>query len=185
MSKNYKVLGTDSEFLKPDLDDRKYRYIQLPNDLKALLIHDPEADKAAAALDVNIGSFQDPEHLPGLAHFCEHLLFMGNKKYPDENEYASFLSKHGGSSNAYTGSQNTNYYFHLNHEHLYPALDRFSGFFSCPLFNQHSTDKEINAVDSENKKNLQNDIWRMYQLDQSLTNWDIITGTKIGRASCQ
>lgn len=172
MSKNYKVLGTDSEFLKPDLDDRKYRYIQLPNDLKALLIHDPEADKAAAALDVNIGSFQDPEHLPGLAHFCEHLLFMGNKKYPDENEYASFLSKHGGSSNAYTGSQNTNYYFHLNHEHLYPALDRFSGFFSCPLFNQDSTDKEINAVDSENKKNLQNDIWRMYQLDKSLTNWD-------------
>ncbi|CDO94319.1 unnamed protein product [Kluyveromyces dobzhanskii CBS 2104] len=172
MSSNYKVLGEDSEFLKPDLDDRKYRYIQLPNNLKALLISDAEADKAAAALDVNIGSFQDPEHLPGLAHFCEHLLFMGNKKYPDENDYSSFLSKHGGSSNAYTGSQNTNYYFHLNHENLYAALDRFSGFFSCPLFNQSSTDKEINAVDSENKKNLQNDIWRMYQLDKSLTNWE-------------
>ena len=172
MSNKYKTLGTDSEFLKPDLDDRKYRYIQLPNNLKALLISDAEADKAAAALDVNIGSFQDPEHLPGLAHFCEHLLFMGNEKYPDENDYSSFLSKHGGSSNAYTGSQNTNYYFHLNHENLYPALDRFSGFFSCPLFNKASTDKEINAVDSENKKNLQNDIWRMYQLDKSLTNWE-------------
>lgn len=169
---NYKVLGKDSEFLKPDLDDRKYRYIELPNKLKALLIHDPETDKAAAALDVNVGSFQDPEHLPGLAHFCEHLLFMGNEKYPDENEYSSFLSKHGGSSNAYTGPHNTNYYFHLNHENLRDALDRFSGFFTCPLFNQDSTDKEINAVDSENKKNLQNDVWRMYQLDKSLTNWE-------------
>ena len=165
---NYKIL--ESDFLKPDLDDRSYRYIQLPNNLKALLIHDPTTDKAAAALDVNIGAFEDPENLPGLAHFCEHLLFMGSKKFPDENEYSSYLSKHGGSSNAYTGAQNTNYYFEVNYQHLYGALDRFSGFFTCPLFNKNSTDKEINAVDSENKKNLQNDLWRLYQLDKSLTN---------------
>lgn len=165
---NYKDFNL--KFIKPDLDDRSYRFIELPNNLKALLIHDPTTDKAAAALDVNIGAFEDPETLPGLAHFCEHLLFMGSKKFPDENEYSSFLSKHGGSSNAYTGSQNTNYYFEVNHEHLMGALDRFSGFFTSPLFNQNSTEKEINAVDSENKKNIQNDIWRMYQLDKSLTN---------------
>ncbi|CAL9729259.1 A-factor-processing enzyme [Monosporozyma unispora] len=165
---NYKILETD--FIKPDLDDRSYRYIQLPNNLKALIINDPTTDKAAAAIDVNIGAFEDPEQLPGLAHFCEHLLFMGSKKFPDENEYSSFLSKHGGSSNAYTGAQNTNYYFEINYEHLYGALDRFSGFFTGPLFNKESTDKEINAVDSENKKNLQNDLWRFYQLDKSLTN---------------
>ncbi|CCF56032.1 hypothetical protein KAFR_0A05970 [Kazachstania africana CBS 2517] len=157
-------------FIKPDLDDRSYRFIKLPNNLKALVIQDPTADKAAAALDVNIGAFEDPEHLPGLAHFCEHLLFMGSEKFPDENEYSSFLSKHGGSSNAYTSSLNTNYYFEVNHEHLYNALDRFSGFFTCPLFNKGSTDKEISAVDSENKKNLQNDVWRIYQLDKSLSN---------------
>lgn len=165
---HYKILETD--FIKPDLDDRSYRYIQLPNNLKALIINDPSTDKAAAAIDVNIGAFEDPEQLPGLAHFCEHLLFMGSKKFPDENEYSSFLSKHGGSSNAYTGAQNTNYYFEINYEHLHGALDRFSGFFTGPLFNKESTDKEINAVDSENKKNLQNDLWRLYQLDKSLTN---------------
>ncbi|GAV52529.1 hypothetical protein ZYGR_0AG05200 [Zygosaccharomyces rouxii] len=169
MSNNsYKKL--EGQFVKPDLDDRSYRYIQLPNDLKALLIHDSKADKAAAALDVNVGAFEDPEELPGLAHFCEHLLFMGSEKYPDENEYSSYLSKHGGASNAYTGSQNTNYYFEVNHEHLLGALDRFAGFFTCPLFNRDSTDKEIKAVDSENKKNLQSDLWRLYQLDKSLTN---------------
>ncbi|KTB06139.1 A-factor-processing enzyme [Nakaseomyces glabratus] len=179
--KNYTTVANKStmpykdlkvQFLKPDLDDRQYRYIQLPNNLKALIIQDATTDKAAAALDVNIGAFQDPENLPGLAHFCEHLLFMGSEKFPDENEYSSYLSKHGGSSNAYTGSQNTNYFFEVNADHLHGALDRFSGFFSCPLFNQNSTDKEINAVDSENKKNLQNDIWRMYQLDKSLSNQD-------------
>ena len=165
---SYSVL--EDKFQRPDLDDRQYRFIELPNKLKALLIHDPTADKAAAALDVNIGAFEDPEDVPGLAHFCEHLLFMGSKKFPDENEYSSYLSKHGGSSNAYTSSQNTNYYFEINYEHLYNALDRFSGFFTGPLFNKDSTDKEINAVDSENKKNLQNDVWRIYQLDKFLSN---------------
>lgn len=166
------VLFDDQSFLKPDLDDRKYRYIKLPNDLEVLLIQDPTTDKAAAALDVNIGSFEDPEDLPGLAHFCEHLLFMGSEKFPNENEYSSYLSKHGGSSNAYTASENTNYFFEINFDSLKPALDRFSGFFTCPLFNDASTDKEINAVDSENKKNLQNDMWRSYQLDKCLSNHD-------------
>ncbi|CCD27116.1 metalloendopeptidase NDAI_0J02240 [Naumovozyma dairenensis CBS 421] len=169
-NKNYTILNQD--FQKPDLDDRSYRFIELPNKLKALLISDPTTDKAAASLDVNIGAFEDPESLPGLAHFCEHLLFMGSEKFPDENDYSSFLSKHGGHSNAYTGSQNTNYFFEINYEHLKGALDRFSGFFSCPLFNIGSTDKEINAVDSENKKNLQSDMWRIYQLDKSLSLLD-------------
>ena len=38
----------------------------------------------------------------GLSHYLEHMLFMGSKKYPDENEYDSYLTKHGGSSNAFT-----------------------------------------------------------------------------------
>ena len=37
----------------------------------------------------------DPQDLPGLAHFCEHMLFLGTEKYPVENEYPRFLSEHG------------------------------------------------------------------------------------------
>lgn len=65
---------------KPILDDRSYRVIQLPNKLEALLVHDAETDKAAAAMDVNVGSFSDPEDLQGLAHGLEHMLFMGTEK---------------------------------------------------------------------------------------------------------
>jgi insulysin len=32
----------------------------------------------------------------------EHMLFLGSKKYPSENEYERYLSEHGGGSNAYT-----------------------------------------------------------------------------------
>ncbi len=68
------------ELEKPLLDTRTYRVIRLPNKLEALLIHDPDSDKAAAAMDVNAGSFSDEEDIPGMAHAVEHLLFMGTKK---------------------------------------------------------------------------------------------------------
>jgi predicted Zn-dependent peptidase len=42
------------------------------------------------------------------------MLFMGTEKYPDENEYSKYLSAHGGSSNAYTDSEDTVYYFDVN-----------------------------------------------------------------------
>uniref|UniRef100_A0A060T1A7 ARAD1C18700p n=1 Tax=Blastobotrys adeninivorans TaxID=409370 RepID=A0A060T1A7_BLAAD len=158
------------ELEAPQIDDRKYRVITLPNKLEALLISDPEADKASAALNVNVGAFADPDELPGLAHFCEHLLFMGTEKYPSENDYNQYLSEHSGYSNAYTSSDETNYFFEVSHEYLEGALDRFAQFFIGPLFNPGGKDREIRAVDSENKKNLQNDLYRMYQLDKSLSN---------------
>jgi secreted Zn-dependent insulinase-like peptidase len=65
---------------KPLLDNRSYRVIQLPNQLEILLVHDPDTDKAAAAMDVNVGSLSDPDDLPGTAHAVEHLCFLGTKK---------------------------------------------------------------------------------------------------------
>ena len=49
------------------------------------------------------------------------------------------------------------------------ALDRFSGFFHCPLLDPSCTSRELNAVDSEHKKNHQNDVRRIYQLNKHLT----------------
>ena len=68
------------ELEKPDLDDRSYRVIELPNKLEALLVHDAQTDKASASLNVNVGNFSDEEDMPGMAHAVEHLLFMGTEK---------------------------------------------------------------------------------------------------------
>lgn len=65
---------------KPELDDRSYRVIRLPNQLEAFLVHDPDTDKASAAVNVNVGNFSDEDDMPGMAHAVEHLLFMGTKK---------------------------------------------------------------------------------------------------------
>ncbi|USW51351.1 Putative peptidase M16, metalloenzyme, LuxS/M16 peptidase, peptidase M16, middle/third [Septoria linicola] len=177
---------------KPLLDDRSYRVIELPNKLEVLLIHDPDTDKASAAMDVNVGSFSDPEEMQGMAHAVEHLLFLGTEKYPGENDYNSYLVKYGGYSNAFTAGTDTNYYFELSASStsnsakssantsktsllsvsksqapLYGALDRFAQFFVKPLFREDCLDRELRAVDSENKKNLQADNWRLMQLAKS------------------
>ena len=141
-------------------DKRLYRGLELTNGLKVLLISDPATDKSSAAMDVHIGSMSDPDDLPGLAHFCEHMLFLGTEKYQEENEYNKFLSEHGGTSNAFTSSEHTNFYFDVAPEHLDGALDRFAQFFLSPLFTPSATEREVNAVNSENDKNIQNDAWR-------------------------
>ena len=65
---------------KPLQDNRQYRVIRLRNELEALIIHDPDTDKASAALDNGAGGFSDDPSLPGMAHAVEHLLFMGTEK---------------------------------------------------------------------------------------------------------
>ena len=56
----------------------------------------------------------DPADLPGLAHFTEHMLFYASERYPTEDEYSKFVADHGGSTNAYTAGESTNYHFDVN-----------------------------------------------------------------------
>lgn len=64
---------------------------------------------------------------------------------------------------------NTNYYFTVGSSALEGALDRFSAFFHNPLFSPSCTSRELNAVDSEHKKNHPQDLWRIYQLNKHLS----------------
>uniref|UniRef100_A0A2A4K9R5 Insulin-degrading enzyme n=1 Tax=Heliothis virescens TaxID=7102 RepID=A0A2A4K9R5_HELVI len=153
--------------VKSPEDKRHYRGLVLSNRLRVLLVSDMTTDKSAAAMDVNVGYLSDPEELPGLAHFCEHMLFLGTEKYPEENEYNKFLSEHGGSSNASTSSDHTTYYFDVLPEHLHKALDIFAQFFISPLFTESATGRELSAVNSEHEKNTSSDTWRLDQLNKS------------------
>ncbi len=155
---------------KSPADQRDYKAVTLSNELQVLLISDPKAEQAAASLDIAIGQFSDPATKLGLAHYLEHMLFLGTKKFPKATEYGDFLSRNGGSTNAYTASENTNYHFNIQPEHLEGALDRFSQFFISPLFNPDFANREIQAVHSEHQKNLINDMRRLYQIQKQVSN---------------
>uniref|UniRef100_A0A673XX13 Nardilysin b (N-arginine dibasic convertase) n=1 Tax=Salmo trutta TaxID=8032 RepID=A0A673XX13_SALTR len=105
--------------------------------------------QSAAALCISVGSFSDPEDLPGLAHFLEHMVFMGSEKYPAENGFDAFLKKHGGSDNASTDCERTIFQFDVQRKYFREALDRWAQFFICPLMIEDAIDREVEAVDSE------------------------------------
>ncbi|KAJ1727785.1 metalloprotease [Coemansia biformis] len=151
-------------------DPREHRLIRLPNNLVAVCTRDPDATTAAAVLSVNVGHFVNPPELPGLAHFLEHMLFMGSEKYPGENEYTQFLTNNSGSHNAYTSDTQTTYFFDIPNGALEGALDRFSRFFIDPLLAPGAIDREVHAVDSEYKGNLRHDGWRIQHLLAALSD---------------
>ncbi|KMT15025.1 hypothetical protein BVRB_3g061500 [Beta vulgaris subsp. vulgaris] len=132
--------------------------------------YDPDTDKCAASMNVNVGSFCDPEGLEGLAHFLEHMLFYASEKYPIEDSYSKYITEHGGHTNAFTASEYTNYFFDINADAFEEALDRFAQFFIKPLMSSDATMREIKAVDSEHQKNLLSDVWRMNQLNKYLSS---------------
>jgi hypothetical protein len=160
----------DSQVCPSKLDDRKYRVMTLNNSLRVLLISDPNSNISAAAMDIPAGSFNDPPDYEGLAHFCEHMLFIGTKKYPETNQYSHFLQTHGGRDNAFTSTQNTNYFFNVEADYFSTALDMFAHFFIDPLFSVESVMDEMNAVNAEHQKNLHTDGWKMWQLLKNVSN---------------
>jgi insulysin len=158
-------INLSAQTLKKHPDDKSMsRSFVLENGLKVLLVSDPKFNVSAASLEVQVGSLLDPAGRQGLAHFLEHMLFLGTKKFPDVEEFPVYLEKHGGYSNAYTAEDHTNYHIEVQHEALKGALERFSHFFIDPLFSSEYIQKEINAVHSEHQKNLEQDEWRQMQL---------------------
>jgi len=155
---------------KSENDKRYYRYLTLPNQLRVLLISDPGTEKSAAALSVAVGANQNPPEREGLAHFLEHMLFLGTEKYPEAGEYQSFIAKNGGTYNAYTAAENTNYFFDIENSKLEPALDRFAQFFIAPLFTAEYVDRERNAVHSEYVAKLKDDGRKEWDVYRELMN---------------
>ncbi|WP_349922076.1 insulinase family protein [Aeromonas veronii] len=151
-------------------DHRRYHYLELANRLRVLLICDPDTDKSAASLAVNTGHFDDPADRQGMAHFLEHMLFLGTQTYPKPGEYQQFMSRHGGSNNAWTGTEFTNFFFDIDNGFFEAGLHRFSQFFICPTFATEWVDKERNAVDSEYRLKLQDDVRRSYQVHKETVN---------------
>ncbi|NGX37701.1 MAG: Protease 3, partial [Chlamydiae bacterium] len=158
------------EILSPTLAERKTAKLRLSNGLEAYLISDPGVEQSAAALAVEAGSWNDSLEYPGIAHFLEHMLFMGTKAYPKEDEFMPYCKENGGKVNAYTASDRTLFMFSVNNSAFEGALDRFSHFFIDPLFLTSSIERELHAVDQEHAKNIENDGWRQYMIFKETGN---------------
>ncbi|HET9823260.1 MAG TPA: insulinase family protein [Burkholderiaceae bacterium] len=149
-------------------DASSYRRFVLPNGMQVLLLSDPKLNVASAAVVVGVGSLSDPPERPGLAHYLEHMLFLGTEKYPAVEEFGEYLQRNGGYNNAYTARDRTNYHLEIRPEAFEGALDRFAQFFIAPKFTPQYNEREVNAVNSEFQKNLEDDNWREFALRNSV-----------------
>lgn len=155
---------------KSERDTRQYQLIKLENGMTVLLVSDQEAPNSLAALALPVGSLEDPDNQLGLAHYLEHMIFMGSKRYPQSDSLSQYLKMHGGSDNASTASYRTAYYLEVGHEGLEGAVDRLSAAIAEPLFGSVNADRERNAVNAEMTLARSRDGLRMAQVSAETLN---------------
>ena len=136
---------------RPLTDAKDYKMTVLSNGMRVIVVsnNNPNRNRAAASMTVNVGSFSDPPYMEGLAHYLEHMVFMGSEKYPEENAYDVYVDSHGGFCNAFTEGEYTNYVFDIDSEFLAEAFDIFANCFIAPRLCQDSSDRELQAIESE------------------------------------
>jgi len=160
----------NTQLVQSPADHRRYQALTLNNGLRVLLVEQADAEKSAAAMSVNVGHFDDPADREGLAHFLEHLVFLGSAKFPEPGEYAQFISSHGGSHNAWTGTEHSCFYFDIEDNAYALGLERFADMLGAPLFAEASVQKERQAIEAEFSMKLKDDGRRIYQAHKETIN---------------
>ncbi|WP_347290932.1 pitrilysin [Kluyvera georgiana] len=155
---------------KSEKDTRQYQAITLDNKMVVLLVSDPQAVKSLSALVVPVGSLEDPDSHPGLAHFLEHMTLMGSKHYPQPDSLSEFLKLHGGSHNASTAPYRTAFYLEVENDALQGAVDRLADAIAEPLLDKKYADRERNAVNAELTMARSRDGMRMAQVSAETIN---------------
>lgn len=123
--------------------------MRLANGLQVQLIHDPLATSAAALIQVDTGSHDEPEEWPGLAHLLEHLLFTGSSAYQDDERLMAWVQAEGGKLNATTLATSTAYFFEIASHKLEPGFARLVDMLAEPLLAVQAVQQEVAVIDAE------------------------------------
>ncbi|NVZ51414.1 pyrroloquinoline quinone biosynthesis protein PqqF [Pseudomonas sp. B6002] len=109
-----------------------YLHLTLANGLRVSLRHAPRLKRCAAVLQVAAGSHDVPLAWPGLAHFLEHLLFLGTERFPAGEGLMAYVQRHGGQVNASTRERTTDFFFELPEPTFAGGLDRLAHMLAHP-----------------------------------------------------
>ena len=158
------------QIIFPITTNQNLRYLSLPNGINVLLVSDSDSAHSGCALSVNAGSYDEPNEVSGLAHFLEHMLFEGTEKYPSNDYFDDFLSRNDGGTNAFTGNEETTFYFDVENKAFNEGLEIFSHFFIDARLDPSAVEREIYAVNNEYQIDLQKNNWRFHELLHKLAN---------------
>ncbi|EJV1647815.1 pyrroloquinoline quinone biosynthesis protein PqqF [Klebsiella pneumoniae] len=125
------------------------RTVTLPGGLQATLVHQPQADRAAALARVAAGSHHEPSRFPGLAHLLEHLLFYGGERYQDDDRLMGWVQRQGGSVNATTLARHSAFFFEVAADALADGVARLQEMLQAPLLLREDIQREVAVIDAE------------------------------------
>jgi len=160
------------DIIKPKNDNRNYKFYTLENNIKCILINDDTLDKSYVVTSVNTGSFANKEYYDGMAHLLEHMCFITSKKYKEKDYLAHKVAEAGGFTNAFTSELNTIYYLDIFTDNLESILEIFVDFLTNAELKEEYILSELNNVDAEHKKNINDDMWKLFNLERLLSDPD-------------
>jgi zinc protease len=122
----------------------EYRRVDLDNGFRAYLIHAGAPGQIAYLSVVRTGARDEVEPgRSGYAHFFEHMMFRGTKKYPN---YDGITEKLGAFRNANTSNDRTAYYVVANTEYLDQVMDLESDRFKNLAYSEEGFRTEAGAI---------------------------------------
>ncbi|WP_095163112.1 pyrroloquinoline quinone biosynthesis protein PqqF [Pseudomonas sp. Irchel 3F5] len=123
--------------------------LTLANGLQVTLRHAPQLKRCAAAVRVQAGSHDAPRAWPGLAHFLEHLFFLGNQRFAPEDGLMRYVQQHGGQVNASTRERATEFFFEVPPEAFAGGLERLCQMLAHPQFDLERQVREREVIHAE------------------------------------
>lgn len=123
--------------------------LTLANGLQVSLRHAPHVQRCAAALRVRAGSHDADARWPGLAHFLEHLLFLGTAQFPLDDGLMRYVQRQGGQVNASTRERSTDFFFELAPTAFAGGLERLCDMLARPRFDLDRQAREREVIHAE------------------------------------
>lgn len=121
----------------------------LPRGLHIRLLSLQPSTRAAALVRVHAGSHDAPAEYPGLAHFLEHLLFLGSRDFPVQDSLMAFVQGCGGQLNASTRERHTDFFFQVPADQFEEALLRLLDMLANPLLDVADQLREREVLHAE------------------------------------
>ena len=120
------------------------------NKSKLISSHFPNMETASVGVFLNIGSRYEKKDVKGIAHFLEHMLFKGSKKY-SYRQVKREIEGRGGVLNGFTSQEITGYYANFLNKNLANVLDILVDIVLNPLLKVEDIDKEREVILQEVK----------------------------------
>jgi predicted Zn-dependent peptidase len=122
---------------------------QLENGITVVLVPLPGTAAVTSIVLMGVGSRYESDAQQGLAHFTEHMVFKGGKKFTTAQQIAQAIDAVGGEFNAFTSEEFTGFYTKTGSEHTELGLDVLSDMLLHATFPAAELEKEKGVIVEE------------------------------------